>query len=348
MATLDGVNPALVNAFLRLQAGAAAAGYSLGISSGYRTPEHQARLRRAHCCYDPNSSKCSCGPPTAPPGRSNHQHGLAIDISGSKAAKAWANAHGAQFGVHFPVAGEDWHMELIGGGEHQGHIEGASQGGIGFDVNFLEQPSDEGAVLDAKLGGIMDVMVGAHRDAILESGVEDPLLSATTETDAVALDTNELTTPTEQKPVRMESVSMPGAPGAPGAGGTATGQWAGGVPPPGYVPPGEGVERWRGIAEAALRYTGQTPTKALVDRLLMQMASESGGNPTAVNNYDSNAQRGDPSKGLMQNIGSAFPERARELANRGIYDGFANIVASIRYSLGRYGSLERAWRGHGY
>jgi SLT domain-containing protein len=86
-----------------------------------------------------------------------------------------------------------------------------------------------------------------------------------------------------------------------------------------------------------------------VNLLLKRMAQESSGNPTAVNNWDINAKRGDPSKGLMQNIGSAFSDRARELTNRGIFDGFANIVASIRYTLGRYGSLQRGWsRPGGY
>jgi SLT domain-containing protein len=101
--------------------------------------------------------------------------------------------------------------------------------------------------------------------------------------------------------------------------------------------------------EAALRYTGINPTPALVDLGLRRMNQESGGNPMAINKTDINAQRGDPSIGLMQNIGSAFPQRAKELASRGIYDGFANIVASIRYTLGQYGSLEAGWgRKGGY
>ena len=76
---------------------------------------------------------------------------------------------------------------------------------------------------------------------------------------------------------------------------------------------------------------------------------ESTGDPDAINNWDSNAQRGDPSIGLMQNIGSAFPQRAGELAGRGIRDGFANIVASIRYTMGRYGDLGKGWgRKGGY
>jgi SLT domain-containing protein len=101
---------------------------------------------------------------------------------------------------------------------------------------------------------------------------------------------------------------------------------------------------------AALRYAGVEPTPELVNLGLRRMAQESGGN-NAIDQqiHDVNSARGDPAKGLMQNIGSAFPERARELAGRGIYDGFANIVASIRYTLGRYGSLQKGWgRPGGY
>ena len=48
---------------------------------GYRSREAQANLRKAHCCTNPSSSTCSCGPPTAPVGESMHEKGLAIDFS---------------------------------------------------------------------------------------------------------------------------------------------------------------------------------------------------------------------------------------------------------------------------
>jgi len=34
--------------------------------------------------------------------------------------------------------------------------------------------------------------------------------------------------------------------------------------------------------------------------------------------------------------------------NKNIYDPMSNILASIRYSLSRYGSLANAYKGHGY
>jgi len=155
--------------------------------------------------------------------------------------------------------------------------------------------------------------------------------------------TEQLATETTTIPGGQPSVRQGTTPMAGG------GEWQGDVPPPGYVPAGKGVDRWRPVLEAALRYTGVEPTPDLVALGLRRMNQESGGNPSVVNNWDSNARRGDPTTGLMQNIPSAFPGRAKELASRGITDGFANIVASIRYTLGRYGSLQAGWgRKGGY
>lgn len=67
---------------------------------------------------------------------------------------------------------------------------------------------------------------------------------------------------------------------------------------------------------------------------------ESGGNPNAINRDDINAQNGDPSRGLMQTIGSTF-ERYRDPGlPDNIYDPVANIVAGINYIKARYGSIE--------
>ena len=78
------------------------------------------------------------------------------------------------------------------------------------------------------------------------------------------------------------------------------------------------------------------------------MQTESGGNPRAINNWDSNAKKGTPSKGLMQVIDPTFRAYARKGFNKNIYDPLSNILASIRYAVSRYGSLTRAYQGHGY
>ena len=108
-----------------------------------------------------------------------------------------------------------------------------------------------------------------------------------------------------------------------------------------------GVKQWAGIATQALMLTNQF-SESNLDRLLYQMQTESGGNPKAINLWDINAKRGIPSKGLMQVIDPTFKAYAMPGYNKDIYDPLSNIIASIRYAVSRYGSLEKAYRGVGY
>ncbi|MBF6333319.1 transglycosylase SLT domain-containing protein [Nocardia transvalensis] len=109
---------------------------------------------------------------------------------------------------------------------------------------------------------------------------------------------------------------------------------------------GEGVQRWREVALEALRRTNTS--ESYVDLLLYQMQTESGGDQYAINLWDSNAQRGTPSKGLMQVIDPTFHRYRDPTLSDDIYDPLANIVAAINYSKAAYPSLEAAWRGVGY
>lgn len=111
--------------------------------------------------------------------------------------------------------------------------------------------------------------------------------------------------------------------------------------------PSAGVEQWRELAEKALHMTGQY-SEGNLNLLLMQMQTESGGNPNAINNWDINAQNGTPSKGLMQVIDPTFRAYAYPGYDKNIYDPLSNILAAIRYTLSRYGSLANGWKGHGY
>lgn len=106
-----------------------------------------------------------------------------------------------------------------------------------------------------------------------------------------------------------------------------------------------GVEQWRKLATEMLIMQGESAT--YVDRLLMQMQSESGGNPNAINLWDSNAAAGHPSKGLMQVIDPTFQANRDPRLPNNVWDPAANIAASIRYTRSNYGSLDR-WNGTGY
>jgi len=102
---------------------ASADGLQLG-GSGYRDPSEQVALRQAHCgssnyaIYQMSPSECS--PPTARPGTSMHEQGLAIDfteggsvLSRSSAGFGWLSGNAARFGF-FNLPSEPWHWSTNG------------------------------------------------------------------------------------------------------------------------------------------------------------------------------------------------------------------------------------------
>ncbi|MFH8223849.1 transglycosylase SLT domain-containing protein [Streptomyces sp. NPDC018057] len=67
---------------------------------------------------------------------------------------------------------------------------------------------------------------------------------------------------------------------------------------------------------------------------------ESSGNPLAINNWDSNAAAGIPSKGLLQVIQPTFNAYHVAGTSFDIYDPVANITAACNYAAARYGSID--------
>jgi len=114
---------------------------------------------------------------------------------------------------------------------------------------------------------------------------------------------------------------------------------------------GSGVQRWRGVVQQTLGQVNQS--LSLVDTTLRRMNQESGGNPRAVNLTDSNAKARNPSVGLMQVIRSTFERYAGKYRATGPFlygvsvDPTANVYASMRYALARYGSLSAAYNRPG-
>ncbi|WP_432112872.1 transglycosylase SLT domain-containing protein [Streptomyces sp. S1] len=98
---------------------------------------------------------------------------------------------------------------------------------------------------------------------------------------------------------------------------------------------GGDVQQWSGLAAQALARAGLNPNQ--LPAFLALMAAESGGNPNAVNNYDSNARMGQPSQGLMQVIPSTFAAYRDPSLPNNIRDPLANMTAAARYILARYG-----------
>ncbi|MFI6491209.1 transglycosylase SLT domain-containing protein [Streptomyces sp. NPDC050564] len=117
--------------------------------------------------------------------------------------------------------------------------------------------------------------------------------------------------------------------------------------------PSKGVEQWRPVVLKALHEVGQPV--GLAQSTLRRMQQESGGNPNIVNKWDSNWQAGHPSVGLMQVIRGTFQHYAGKYRKKGPFsygvsvDPLANIYSSMKYALGAYGSLSRAYdRPGGY
>ncbi|MFJ7242819.1 transglycosylase SLT domain-containing protein [Streptomyces olivaceus] len=136
--------------------------------------------------------------------------------------------------------------------------------------------------------------------------------------------------------VNVESRGGKGVVVGSGARGTKdrlfTSQW-------GYKPSagGAGSGRWSETVTAVLRELGQyNPTN--LANVLKAIQKESGGNPNAVNNWDSNAKAGNPSKGLLQVILSTFNAYAGKYKSKGQLDPYANIYAAVRYARSRYGA----------
>ncbi|MGW2961018.1 transglycosylase SLT domain-containing protein [Streptomyces sp. NPDC001220] len=67
---------------------------------------------------------------------------------------------------------------------------------------------------------------------------------------------------------------------------------------------------------------------------------ESGGNPSAQNNWDVNAQKGTPSKGLLQVIDPTFNAYHVNGTAHSVTDPVANITAAANYAAHRYGSID--------
>ncbi len=118
------VHKSIANNVANLLAAAARDGIFLS-GGGYRNSSSQIALRRAHCgtsdydIYQKPSYRCR--PPTARPGHSMHERGLAIDFtangraitSRSSAAYKWLKANAGKYGL-INLPSEPWHWSTTG------------------------------------------------------------------------------------------------------------------------------------------------------------------------------------------------------------------------------------------
>ena len=112
---------------------------------------------------------------------------------------------------------------------------------------------------------------------------------------------------------------------------------------------GEGVKRWAGTVKRILGMLHLSTSSAMVNRVLRQINTESGGNPHARQpGADPDGDGSGPALGLMQTKRSTF-EAYKRKGSGGIFNGPANIYAGLNYAKHRYGpSLSALGNGHGY
>jgi LAS superfamily LD-carboxypeptidase LdcB len=112
------VATSIADAFDRMWTAANADGITFG-GGGYRDPAQQQALHDAHC-PSRSSPASACHPPTAQPGHSMHERGLAIDFtqngstvrSGSSGYR-WLRSHASSYGF-YNLPGEPWHWSTNG------------------------------------------------------------------------------------------------------------------------------------------------------------------------------------------------------------------------------------------
>ncbi|KOG89437.1 transglycosylase SLT domain-containing protein [Streptomyces varsoviensis] len=100
---------------------------------------------------------------------------------------------------------------------------------------------------------------------------------------------------------------------------------------------GDNLEGWIRQSLDILHSQGIPGSYEGIKRNIMR---ESTGNPQAINNWDSNAVAGIPSKGLLQVIDPTFKQYHVAGTSWDIYDPVANITAACKYAADRYGSMD--------
>lgn len=182
--------PTWVNADPRLRyslaAFFAASGGRVTLGNAWRSNAEQAQLYRDK----PGLA--------APPGKSNHEFGLAADINfADDDARRWAHDNAARFGLHFPMDYEPWHIELIGINRH--NMGGNPQIGGGrdaypqmagflnpYDAMQLDTPDPHDPL--AQFQTLISLMTGPGDSGMMSTPGQEEMATPTMEGPAQALE----------------------------------------------------------------------------------------------------------------------------------------------------------------
>jgi D-alanyl-D-alanine carboxypeptidase len=127
---------------------------ALTITSAYRSPELQAQLFEA--AVKKYGSEAAARKWVAPPGRSKHNVGLAVDFADASGSMLrdpnsreaqWIAANAGRFGLSVPMSWEPWQVELAGSRDGSAAPAGGEytpQGGYAMAGNALASPQMPG------------------------------------------------------------------------------------------------------------------------------------------------------------------------------------------------------------
>lgn len=144
---MTGLTPELNSALVEMFSGAPEdIRGNLRVNSAYRSNNKQAELwEQALSKYgSPEAARKW----VAPPGSSKHNHGQAVDLAYlNDAAKEWAHANAAGFGLNFPMSHEPWHIEPVG-------ARGGGQPALSFGPDVPKIPTGPAAMFSMPPGGL--------------------------------------------------------------------------------------------------------------------------------------------------------------------------------------------------
>lgn len=114
-------------------------------------------------------------------------------------------------------------------------------------------------------------------------------------------------------------------------------------------PSGSGAQRWKPYIEKAFKELHVNASEAKINKLLRQIQTESGGNPTIRQQIsDINSRSGNPAQGLLQFIPSTFNHWAVK-GHGQILNGYDQILAAINaLEHGGEGGWGNVGNGHGW
>jgi hypothetical protein len=252
---MDGLEPTFAQ---KIKAMIAASHGRLYIESGYRSDAQQSQL------YDAAVQKygaAGAGKWVAPPGHSNHNKGLAVDLGGDIGL---AHQLAAQFGLEFPMSWEPWHIEPVGLREQPATPATAYTAGPPGSINPTQDPT-----LNYQPANLL---------AKLSNALQGPTATGVAAEGFVGTDPN--------------AAATGGTAGASGVGGsTATGA-------ANYTTtPGQGQAGAVKPADLYKMLTAQGVDPVHAAALVAIAGRESGYNPAA---HNGNAGTGDNSYGLFQ------------------------------------------------